>query len=535
MIAAPDFVRSDGMKLLDRLAQLGVPLADLTADSRSVKLGSIFAAFPGTVLDGRQYIGEAISRGAAAVLWERAGFEWDERWDVPNLGIDNLRGRISEIAGAVYGNPSKSLWIVGVTGTNGKTSVSQWIASASESLGRRAAVVGTLGNGMVGERVEGKNTTPDPIVLQRSLSEYLRRGAHTVAMEVSSHGLDQGRVAGIEYDVAVFTNLTRDHLDYHGTMERYAEAKFSLFSARGLKHAVVNVDDEWGRTLAERLSSTTLDVITFGVETETGPGFPRGGNSGTVRMRLRASHVRLSEAGVHFRVEGDWGRGEVRAGVLGAFNVSNLLAVLGTLLASDVPFDDALRAVGALQPVPGRVERLGGGTLPLVVIDYAHTPDALEKALQALRPAVAAGHRLVCVFGCGGDRDPGKRPLMGRAAARFADHVVVTSDNPRSEDPHKIIEEILRDVGDRPWSSHLPGSGSVPGLQGENQGPSPYETIEDRQVAIFTAVSNAKPGDVVLLAGKGHETYQEIAGVRHPFSDREVATAALAQWNLTQA
>jgi UDP-N-acetylmuramoyl-L-alanyl-D-glutamate--2,6-diaminopimelate ligase len=382
--------------------------------------------------------------------------------------------------------------MAGVTGTNGKTSVSQWIAAASNALGRRAAVIGTLGNGLVGERAEARNTTPDPIVLQRLLADYLRRGARCVAMEVSSHGLDQGRVTGIEYDCAVFTNLTRDHLDYHGTMEAYAAAKYSLFDAPGLEHAVVNADDPWGAKLAQRLEGRGLDVVTFG----TGPA-----------ARLRARDVRLSEAGVRFTVDGDFGTGDVKARVLGAFNVSNLLAVLGTLLAQGIPFDEAVTAVARLEPVTGRLERVGGGAAPLVVIDYAHTPDALEKALAALRPTVAAGHRLVCVFGCGGDRDAGKRPLMGQVAARLADHVVVTSDNPRGEDPHSIIAQILEGIpGDR------------------------AEAIEDRQVAIFSAVHHATAGDVVLLAGKGHETYQEIAGMRHPFNDREVAGAALAQW-----
>jgi UDP-N-acetylmuramoyl-L-alanyl-D-glutamate--2,6-diaminopimelate ligase len=492
MIAAAEFVRSEGSRLLDRLAQLGVPLADLTADSRTVKMGSIFVAYPGTTQDGRAFIAEAIARGAAAVIWERNGWRWNERFEVPNLGVENLRTRISEIAGHIYGNPSESLWMAGVTGTNGKTSVSQWIASASDALGRRAAVLGTLGNGLVGERVEGKNTTPDPIVLQRLLSEYLRRGARVVAMEVSSHGLDQGRVAGLRYDAAVFTNLTRDHLDYHGTMEAYAEAKYALFGARGLAHAIVNADDDWGTQFAQRLRGGNLDVITYGT---------RG------KPRLLASDVSLSESGVRFRVSGEWGEGDVYAAVLGAFNVSNLLAVLGTLLAQGFDLPQALRAVGSLAPVPGRLERLGGGLEPLVVVDYAHTPDALEKALSALRPTVAAGHRLVCVFGCGGDRDTGKRPIMGAKAAALADHVVVTSDNPRNEDPHRIIDQIL---------AGIPGGGA--------------EAVEDRQVAIFSAIHHARPGDVVLLAGKGHETYQEIGGVRHPFNDRETAEAALAQW-----
>jgi UDP-N-acetylmuramoyl-L-alanyl-D-glutamate--2,6-diaminopimelate ligase len=495
MICAADFPhRAAGDALLDNLAQLGVPLADLTADSRAVKRGSVFVAYPGTALDGRKFIPDAIARGATAVLWEREGFSWDERWNVPNLGIAGLRARVSDIAGHVYGQPSRSMWIAGVTGTNGKTSVSQWIAAATDALGCRSAVVGTIGNGLVGEVSEGKNTTPDPIVLQRLLAEYHRRGARCAAMEVSSHGLDQGRTAGITFGVGIFTNLTRDHLDYHRTMEAYAEAKYRLFCARGLAHAVVNLDDEWGRKFAQRLRTGSLDVITYGLESRHFP-------------RIHGSNVRFTGDGVEFDVASEWGRAHVRAGVLGAFNVANLLAVLGALIAHGTPFHDAVRSLGALAPVTGRLERVPVAGAPLVVVDYAHTPDALEKALQALRPSVAAGARLICVFGCGGDRDPGKRPIMGEVAARLADHVVVTSDNPRSEDPATIIEQVLS------------------GITRDD-----VEAIEDRQVAIFSAVHRARPGDVVLVAGKGHETYQEIAGVRHPFSDREVARAALAQW-----
>ena len=496
MNARADFL--DARVVVERLQALAVPLEDLTADSRTVKMGSVFVAYPGTVRDGRNFIGEAVARGAAAVLWESEGFAWDARWKVPNVAVANLRARISEIAGCIYGDPSDRLWMAGVTGTNGKTSVSQWIAAALDALGRRAAVLGTLGNGLVGERVEARNTTPDAIVLQRLLADYLRRGARTVAMEVSSHGLDQERVAGIKYDVAVFTNLTRDHLDYHHTMEAYAEAKFRLFSARGLRHAVINVDDAWGARFAGRLGGAGLDVVTFGTSAANDP-----------RPRLRASHVVLSEAGVRFRLESEWGSGDVEAGVLGAFNVANLLAVAGALLSAGVAFDEMLDALRRLEPVQGRLERLGGGSAPLVVIDYAHTPDALDKALQALRAVLrsqAGKGRLLCVFGCGGDRDAGKRPLMGEAATRLADHVIVTSDNPRNEDPRAIIRQVMAGIGSRE-----------------------AEAIEDRQVAIFSAIHQARAGDVVLLAGKGHETYQEIAGVRHPFNDREVAAAALAE------
>jgi UDP-N-acetylmuramoyl-L-alanyl-D-glutamate--2,6-diaminopimelate ligase len=489
MIAAAEFSVPAGVPIVEHLAQLGVPLADLTADSRAVKRGSIFVAYPGTARDGRAFVAEAIQKGAAAVLWEREGFEWNDRWDVPNLAIENLRLRISEIAGHVYGNPSESLWMTGVTGTNGKTSVSQWVSQAFHRLGRRSAVLGTIGTGLVGEMAEAKNTTPDPILLQRLLAEYVKRGARTAAMEVSSHGLDQGRAAGIKFDVAVFTNLTRDHLDYHGTMENYAEAKFKLFASSGLAAAVVNGDDEWGAKLAARIAGGPARLITYGTQ-----------GAGT----LRASRIGLSEAGVRFHLASDWGAAEVVAPVLGTFNVYNLLAVMGALLAADVPLADVVRVAGELEPVAGRLERLGGGEQPLVVVDYAHTPDALEKALAALRPAVAAGHRLVCVFGCGGDRDPGKRPMMGEVAARLADHVIVTSDNPRTEDPNRIISHIL---------------------QGIPVGRA--DSIADRQVAIFDAIHHAVAGDVVLLAGKGHETYQEIQGVRHPFSDAEVAKAAL--------
>jgi UDP-N-acetylmuramoyl-L-alanyl-D-glutamate--2,6-diaminopimelate ligase len=487
VIAVADLPRTAGASLSDRLAQLGVPLADLTTDSRQVKRGSVFLAYPGSSRDGRDFIADAVARGAAAVIWERRGFTWDARWEVPHLALEGLRERASEIAGCVHGDPSQALWMVGVTGTNGKTSVSQWVAQALDGLGRRAAVIGTLGNGLVGERTQARNTTPDPVLLQRELAEYLRRGARAVAMEVSSHGLDQGRTAGVKFDVGVFTNLTRDHLDYHGTMQAYAEAKYRLFISRGLAHAVVNEDDATGRAFAARLRATPVAV--------TGYGLAKG--------ELRAGPIVQSDAGLRFPVTSPWGEGEVAAPVLGAFNAANLLAVIGVLVASGVAFADALAAVSRLAPVPGRLERVDGARGPLVVVDYAHTPDALEKALAALRPAVAAGHRLLCVFGCGGERDPGKRPIMGEAAARLADHVIVTSDNPRGEDPRAIVDQVLAGAG------------------------ASAEAILDRQVAIFTAVHQARAGDIVLVAGKGHETYQEIAGVRHAFSDREVALAAL--------
>jgi UDP-N-acetylmuramyl tripeptide synthase len=426
------------------------------------------------------------------VIWERGGFTWDERWPVANLGVENLRRRVSELAGLVYGNPSDTLWMAGVTGTNGKTSVSQWIASASNSLGRRSAVIGTLGNGLVGERVEGRNTTPDPIVLQRLLAEYLRRGARNVAMEVSSHGLHQGRVAASRYDVA---GSPTSRATTSTTTARWSRTRRR--SSRSSPRAA-------SRTPSS--TPTTSTARAFARRLEGAPGGDHLRNAGRCAP-ARARRAPLGGWACVFNVASDWGRGEVAARVLGAFNVSNLLGVLGALLAQGIPFDAAVAAVGGLEPVPRplgargrRHVAIGGDRL------RAHA-DALEKALAALRPTVAAGHRLVCVFGCGGDRDPGKRPIMGEVAARLADHVLVTSDNPRGENPHDIITQILEGIPRRR-----------------------AEAIEDRQVAIFSAVAHATAGDVVLLAGKGHETYQEIAGTRHPFNDREVAGAALAQW-----
>jgi UDP-N-acetylmuramyl tripeptide synthase len=492
MIAAADFPRTAaGRTLLDRLAQLGVPLADITADSRAVKLGSIFVAYPGTNQDGRAFIPEAIARGAAAVIWERGRFEWEERWEIPNLGVENLRDRISEIAGNIYGNPSESLWMVGVTGTNGKTSVSQWIAAACEGLGWRSAVIGTLGNGLVGQRVEAKNTTPDAIVLQRLLADYLRRGARVAAMEVSSHGLDQGRVAGIKYDVAIFTNLTRDHLDYHRSMDAYAEAKYRLFSARGLKSAIVNVDDEWGARFAARLAGGGHEVITFG----TAPG-----------ARLAASDATLTGSGVSFHLESEWGKGLVTAPVLGPsiFPTSSRSWERSSPRGSRSTRRCMPRARSS--PCPGASSGSAAGSSRWWWSITRTRPDALEKALEALRPLVQQGGRLICVFGCGGDRDPGKRSIMGATAARLADHVIVTSDNPRSEEPRRIIAQVLEgDTGRQGRGARRPASGDL------------------------LRRHHARRGDIVLLAGKGHETYQEIAGTRVPFSDADVARAALAE------
>jgi UDP-N-acetylmuramoyl-L-alanyl-D-glutamate--2,6-diaminopimelate ligase len=407
-----------------------------------------------------------------------------------------LRARAGIIASRVYGEPSAHLWMVGVTGTNGKTTCSQWIAQALNQCGHKAAVIGTLGYGVTRSLRPLVNTTPDAVWLHARLADFLRRGARAVSMEVSSIGLDQDRVAGVEFDVALFTNLTRDHLDYHGTMRRYRRAKLKLFECPSLTHAIVNLDDDIGGEIARKVKRRGLAVI--------GYGFGARNRDARRIPSVAGTNFSASAAGMQFDVRTPWGRATIKSALVGQHNASNLLGSLATLLVSDIRLKDAVATLGKLRPVPGRMQKLGGGRRPLVVVDYAHTPDALEQVLKSLR-AVAAGTdaRIVCVFGCGGDRDRGKRPLMGAVASRLADSVVVTSDNPRSEDPRKIIADIRQ------------------GMRGD------YTVEPDRRRAIALALQASKRGDIVLVAGKGHETYQEINGVRRPFSDVAVARTAL--------
>jgi UDP-N-acetylmuramoyl-L-alanyl-D-glutamate--2,6-diaminopimelate ligase len=389
---------------------------------------------------------------------------------------------------------------MGVTGTNGKTSCSHWIAQACSACGARTALVGTLGTGFPGKLDAGVNTTPDAILLHRSLAKLLSQGAQGVAMEVTSIGLDQGRVNGVAFGAALFTNLSRDHLDYHGDMESYARAKQKLFEAPGLKHAVLNLDDVQGVNLARALAGR---VNRAGYSC-----FPGVAARAGLDYYAEAHAIEVSPRGIRFELKSSWGGARIESRLLGRFNVSNLLGVIATMLVSGVPFERATAAIARLGPVTGRMQRLGGGDRPLVVVDYAHSPDALEKVLVTLKDvARASGGRLVAVFGCGGDRDRGKRPLMGAVASRHADAVVVTSDNPRSEDPAMIIAEIEAGV-------------TVV-----------HEAIADRREAIAHVIAQAKAADVVLLAGKGHEPYQEIAGRRLPFSDTLEAERALAGWS----
>ncbi|KWA47034.1 UDP-N-acetylmuramoylalanyl-D-glutamate--2,6-diaminopimelate ligase [Burkholderia multivorans] len=482
------------------LRQHVAPAAQLHADTRSLRAGDVFVAYAVDGADNRAFVADALARGAAAVLYQPEGLAATPNAPVA-LAVPALDQLAGEIASGWYGDPSDGLLAIGVTGTNGKTSCTQWIAAALTALHQPCAIIGTLGSGMPGHLVPTGFTTPDAPQLQRSLAQLRDGGAQAVAMEVSSHALHQGRVNGTAFDIAVFTNLTQDHLDYHRTFEAYEAAKAKLFAWRGLRAAVVNRDDAAGRRLLEKLAGR-VRTIAYGIgDAQQAPDADR---------ELVALDVRATATGTAFRLRSSWGDADVEVGTLGTFNVSNLLAVLGALLAADVPFDAALAEIARLEPVNGRMQRLGGrlqNDEPLVVIDYAHTPDALEKTLDALRPiAVARGGRLICMFGCGGDRDATKRPLMGAIAERLADDVVVTSDNPRSEDPQAIIDQIVAGM----------------------TAPDRARRIEDRASAILQAVRGAAREDVVVLAGKGHEATQEIMGKKRAFSDQDHARLALA-------
>ncbi len=478
------------MDAIDVVAQLRrqAPAArGMTADSRRVSAGDVFLAFPGDVHDGRRHIAAAIGAGAAAVLWEPAGHDWREG-DVTNLAVPDLRANAASLAAAWYGDPSKNLWMTGITGTNGKTSVSHWLATAWTLLGRKTAAIGTIGNGFPDALAVASHTTPDAVSLQGLLAGFRDAGAGGVAMEVSSHGLQQGRVAGVAFDVAVLTNLTRDHLDYHGDMASYAAAKARLFTWPGLRWAVLNADDALGATLEQQLRGGATRVVSYGLHAGD----------------ILAQRVRADRDGLHMEIVSPWGMGELNSPLLGEFNAYNLLAALGALLAGGVGLESALAVLGKVESVPGRMQRIASETgEPTVIVDFAHTPDALEKVLSTLKPLTRG--KLVCVFGCGGGRDTAKRPLMGAVVAARADLSIVTSDNPRHEDPAHIIADIL--------------AGMPPG----------QNAIVDRRQAIHAAIRAAAPEDIVVLAGKGHEPYQESNGVRTPFSDCDEARQALTE------
>jgi UDP-N-acetylmuramoyl-L-alanyl-D-glutamate--2,6-diaminopimelate ligase len=463
----------------------------LYCDSRKVGMGDGFIAWPGAAADGRKFVPDALRQGARAVLVESEGLEAFSFGGEAVAAYRDLKSATGPIAAAYFGAPSEQLDVLAVTGTNGKTSTAWWLAQALTKAAVPCAVIGTLGTGRPPHLEFTGLTTPDPVLLQMQLRRFVADGVRACAIEASSIGIVEKRLDGTRIRVAIFTNFTQDHLDYHGTMEAYWDAKAQLFRWPGLRAAVVNVDDDQGDALAESLEGGALDVWTVSCVREA---------------RLRALDIGYGVEGLRFTVAEGGEQHDLQTQLVGQYNVSNLLGVLGAMRAQGIALRDAVAACGDLLAVPGRMERIALAGRPVVAVDYAHTPDALDKALTALRPmAQQRGGLLWCVFGCGGDRDPTKRPLMAAVAEKNADRVVVTSDNPRSEKPEAIISQILLGL-----SHHQC-----------------VEVQSDRALAIEETVAAARPEDVILVAGKGHEDYQEIAGVKHPFSDQQHARAAL--------
>lgn len=470
------------------------PQGQLRTDSRHVQPGDIFIAWPGAAVDGRAFVAQALAHGAAACLVEHDGSADFAFADARIASFTGLKAITGSLAAQWLGHPAQALRIVAVTGTNGKTSTAWWLAHALP----RCAMVGTLGVGLPPHFTSTGMTTPDPVLLQTEFAKFIAAGAEFAAIEASSIGIVEHRLAGTAIDTAVFTNFTQDHLDYHGSMDAYWQAKAQLFDWPGLRVAVVNVDDAQGRALAQTLAPRcALDVWTVGLQHPA---------------RLMAVDIAHTAQGMAFTVVEGQQRQPMQTALIGQYNISNLLGVLATLRGQGHSLAQAVAACASLQPVPGRMQQIAVVGQPLVAIDYAHTPDALVQALAALRPlAQARGGRLCCVFGCGGNRDARKRPLMGAAAEQGADQVLVTSDNPRLEDPQAIVADIL--AGMRPQT--------------------PYEL--DRAAAIAQAIAQADARDVVLLAGKGHEDYQDAQGHKRPFSDyHEAARAVQARQERTQ-
>ncbi|HET8700827.1 MAG TPA: UDP-N-acetylmuramoyl-L-alanyl-D-glutamate--2,6-diaminopimelate ligase [Nitrococcus sp.] len=471
------------------------PIRGIALDSRKVRPGYLFLAIEGSARHGAEFAAEALSQGAAAILWQPARGLDDEalrercaKQAVPCIAVQCLRERVGIIAARFYGEPAEGMTVIGVTGTDGKTSVSQFIAHALDREGQRCGVLGTLGCGLPGHLGAAALTTPDPITLQQELVHLRRRQARAVVIEVSSHALDQQRVAGIGFDIAVLTNLSRDHLDYHGSPAAYAQAKARLFHRPELQVVILNLDDEFGRSL--QASVHHARVIGYSI-------------TGAPAAQLRCLRIAPQPDGLQLVLDAAGRRATMRVGLLGRFNAANVLAALGALLALEIPLPEALERLSLLQPVNGRMERHGGNGRPWVVLDYAHTPAGLQAALAAMREHFSG--RIWCVFGCGGDRDRGKRPLMGALVRGSADRIVITSDNPRTEDPRRIIAEIQAGAG----------------------ADSRVSVIPDRREAVIHSIRAAAPEDAILVAGKGHEEYQLVGTQRLPYSDREAIASAL--------
>jgi len=491
------------LSLLDRIpgvpenlgSDMDVIVSGINLDSRLIKQGDLFLACFGQNHDAREYIDEVIARGAVAVLAE-AGNGWQGaslKGGVPVIAVDKLSARISDIAGRFYGNPSHKLSVFGITGTNGKTSCSQFIAQALTRFGKRCGVMGTLGYGVQGALKETSLTTPDAVFTQMALAEMVRDEVDPMVMEVSSVGLHQRRVAGVRFDTAIFTNISRDHLDYHSSMQDYAESKKKLFTMDGLRHVVVNLDDPFALAILHEVSAD-VEVSTYSLSNSV--------------ATVYASNLELRPDGYRAIIHTPIGSGTVRGKLLGSFNFSNVLAVAAALVSylprhGSIDIKHLCELLSGLCPVDGRMEIVGESEDVTAVVDYAHTPEGLRSALVALREQFAS--KIWCVFGCGGNRDKGKRPLMGEIAEAHADRVIIADDNPRREQGDSIVQHILSGINK----------------------PSAVTVIRDRADAINYAIAEAAPGDVVLVAGKGHENYQDIDGARHIFSDANQVRLAL--------
>jgi UDP-N-acetylmuramoyl-L-alanyl-D-glutamate--2,6-diaminopimelate ligase len=481
-------------KLLEGIAPVDedMPITGLALDSRLVAKGNAFIALAGSRQHGLLHVKQAVEQGAGAVIFDPCGVEnlyavTGQIKNIPFVAVENLAWHLGEIAAVYYGHPSRYMDVVGITGTNGKTSCSQFLGQLLD----RCGIIGTLGWGEWGKTSKTLNTTPDALAIQRILAELLTNNKQTVAMEVSSHGLEQGRVNGVNFKGVVFTNISRDHLDYHGTMEAYFQAKLTLLHKPGLTFAVVNLDDAYSDRI---LAAIPEAVGIWGVSVK--------GLTLATGESVVAENIVHSMDGIEFDACWQGHAERVKVPLYGDFNSENVLTVLTVMLAMGMPMTEAVNRLKSIKPVSGRMERFGTESDPLVFIDYAHTPDALEKVLTSLKKH--CDQALWVVFGCGGNRDKGKRPLMGACASRWADYVVVTDDNPRYENSLDIIEDILA------------GCHSAK-----------VEVIRDRETAIKKAIANASANDCVVIAGKGHEDYQEIDGVQLPFSDRDVVIEAL--------
>ncbi len=475
--------------LIDGSDVPAIPVSGLGSDSRRITTGDLFLALPGDLHDGRHFISQAAARGACAVVAESPVAPANRPASIPLIERSGLQQQLGFIAARFHGDPSRTLRVTGVTGTNGKTTVSQLTGQLLRACGYPCGVIGTLGADLDGKPTEALNTTPDALALQQQLATWRETGVVAAVMEASSHALVQGRVNAVQFDSAVFTNLSRDHLDYHGSMAAYTEAKLRLFLMPGLRHAVINLDDPASAGLIERIAGRA-DVLTYSV---------RRAAPATVRV----SDARPTDAGLQAQIATPWGEARFSCPLVGTFNLSNVAAAVAAAVLSGCDFDRVIAALPGLVPVPGRMQPLANERGVQLVIDYAHTPDALEKALSGLRDH--ADGRLSVVFGCGGDRDRGKRAAMGGIACALADCVYVTSDNPRHEDPASILQEVAA------------------GCSGD------YSLVVDRAEAIRAAIAGARAGDCVLIAGKGHEDYQLIGSEKRAFSDLAVARAALGE------